>query len=141
MREPAATVACDKTNGNRIKIIRDIGGYFFFLSVNELFAVKINSNNAAEVFFIGTLLDIAEHDTIIDIQIEQWKNFLLVIIQQQSTLKIYLVKFDPTNSPDINHIQRIDISSVTDKFKVFRKGDDVILVMYRINEKAANELM
>lgn len=141
LKEPAASLACDNINGNKIKILGDTDGYFFFLSVNELLAIKVNSNNVAELFFLGTLLDIGENDPIIDIQMEKWKNFYMVVIQQSSKLKIYLVKFDTSDSPDINHIQKIDINSVTDKFKVFRQGNDVIMAIYRINENSANQLM
>ena len=65
----------------------------------------------------------------------------MIVIQQSSKLKIYLVKFDISDSPDINHIQKINIESLTDKFKIFRKGNDVNMVIYHINENSENELM
>ncbi|CAH1722500.1 unnamed protein product [Chironomus riparius] len=141
LKEPAASLACDNTKGDKIKIIKDVDGYFFFLSVNELLAIKVNGENVAELYFIGTLLDIEENDPIIDIQMERWKNFYMIVIQQSSKLKIYLVKFDITDSPDINHIQKINIETLTDKFKVFRKGNDVHMVIYHINENTENELI
>lgn len=101
----------------------------------------MNDENVAELYFIGTLLDIEENDPIIDIQMERWKNFYMFVIQQSSKLKIYLVKFDISDSPDINHIQKINIELLTDKFKVFRKGNDVHMVIYHINENTENELM
>lgn len=141
LNEPAATLACDNAKGDKIKIIRDIDGYFFMLNVNELLAIKVNDKNVAELYFIGTLLDIQENDPIIDIQMEKWKNFYMIVIQQSLTLKIYLVKFDISDSPDINHIHKINLELLTDKFKVFRKGNDVHLVIYHINENTENELM
>lgn len=141
LNEPAASLACDNAKGDKIKIIRDIDGYFFWLNVNELLAIKVNDNNVAELYFIGTLLDIEENDPIIDIQMEKWKNFYMILIQQSLTLKIYLVKFDISDSPDINHIHKINLELLTDKFKVFRKGNDVHLVIYHINENTENELM
>lgn len=141
LNEPAASLACDNAKGDKIKIIRDIDGYFFMLNVNELLAIKVNDKNVAELYFIGTLLDIQENDPIIDIQMEKWKNFYMIVIQQSLTLKIYLVKFDISDSPDINHIHKINLELLTDKFKVFRKGNDVHLVIYHINENTENELM
>ena len=117
LKEPAASLACDSTKGDKIKIIKDLDGYFFFLSVNELLAIKVNERNIAELFHIGNLLDIEENDPIIDIQMERWKNFYMIVIQQSSKLKVYLVKFDKSDLPDINHIQKINIETLTDKFK------------------------
>ncbi|XP_070500855.1 uncharacterized protein fs(1)M3 [Chironomus tepperi] len=141
LKEPPASLGCDNTKGDKIKIIRDIDGYFFFLNFNELLAIKVNEENVAEYYKIGTLLDIEENDPIIDIQMERWKNFYMIVIHQSSKLKIYLVKFDITDSPDINHIQKMNIELLTDKFKVFKKGNDVHMVIYHINENTENEMI
>jgi hypothetical protein len=140
LKEPPLSLKCDKTRGDKIKFVKDINGYLFFLSINELFAIKVNQENAAILYFLGTLLDIAEDDPVLGVQIEKWQNLYMVVIQQSTRLKVYLVKLDEEHSPEINHIHKMNFDSVSDKFKIFRRGDDLLLVTYQIQEHAANKL-
>lgn len=110
------------------------------MSVNEFLAVKINEKREAEMLFVSILLDIDEQDPIIDVQVEKWKNSFIVIVQQSSQLKVFNTKIDVSETPEIHPIQKISISSMTDKFKVLREKDDLLLVTYHIREKASNEL-
>ncbi|KAG5681770.1 hypothetical protein PVAND_011178 [Polypedilum vanderplanki] len=140
LKENSISLMCDKTRGDKIKFVKDIDGYLFFLSQNELFATKVNHENIAKLYFLGTLLDIAEEDPVISVQIEKWQNFFMVVIQQFTRLKVYLVKLNEHKSSKINHIHKMNFDSIFDKFRIFRKGKDVLLVTYQIQEQAANKL-
>jgi hypothetical protein len=110
------------------------------LSSNELLATEVNNKNQAVLHLLGTISKF-ENDTIQDVQIEKWRNLLILIVQHSSALNIYLAKFEFDMELEINSIQKIETSTQIDEFKLFRKGDDLHLVMYHININSANELM
>jgi hypothetical protein len=140
LKEPALSLMCDQTRGDRIKFIKDINGYLFFLSINELFAAKISRNNAATLHFVGTLLDLNDEDPVLNVQIEKWKNLYMVVAQQSTVLKVYLIQLDESQSPEITPIHKMNFDSISDKYRIFRREEDVLLVTYQIQEHAANKL-
>lgn len=138
LNEPPLSVVCDRTKGDKLKFMKDLDGYLFFLSVNELFVIKVNQT--AKLFFVGTLLDIQEEDPVQSVQIEKWQNLYMVVIQQSSKLKVYLIALDETQNPEIHHLHQMNFASSSEKFRIFRKGEDVLLVIYQIQEQALNKL-
>lgn len=122
--------------------MKDIDGYIFFISIYELLAIRINNENKAELQFVGNLLDIEPDDPISDVQIEKWQDLYMIVVQQSTKLKVYLVKLDLySENQGINHIFKMTFDSVSDKFKLLKKREEgVMLVVYHTREKSFNEL-
>jgi hypothetical protein len=120
--------------------LKDIDGFLFILSVNELLAVKINDQNVAKLLFVAILLNI-EEDPVIDVQIEKWQNSFIIVVHQLTKLKVYHTKISMNETPEINPLQSINVNSISDKFKVFREGSDLLLAIYFIRDKAMNEIV
>lgn len=136
-REPLLSLQCNKTNTDKIKIIRSSNDFLYLLSVDELLAIDINERKELLMHFVGTLMQIDE--PIKEVKIENWESSLIIVVRMAKMLHIYLAHNDFRGEP-IDPIQKININSPSDRFVMFRKQSEVFLVTYGIRMSADNEL-
>jgi hypothetical protein len=138
LREPPLSLQCNKTNTDEIRIIRNTDGFIYMLSVDELLAISVGKNKELQMHFVGTLLQIEQ--PIEEVKIENWQNFIIVVVRMAKMLQIYLTQND-FRGDFIEPIQKINVNSASNRFVMFRKGEDVFLVTYEIKMEASNELV
>lgn len=109
------------------------------VSENELLGINVNDKRKPELFFVGTLLQLT--DPVLQIQVESWKNMIVIIVRTSSSLYVYHTEKNFAVAVDLEPIQKISTNSPTDKMVAFRNGDDLILVIYNIKKDSDNELV
>lgn len=99
----------------------------------------MNERNEAHLHFVGTLLQIDE--PILEVQIENWRNMIVIIIKMGQSLHIYLTSNDFRSAMNLEPIQKINTNTPSDHFAIFNKEEELYLVTYCTKIEAANELM
>lgn len=132
------SIICNKTNTDEIKVFKNAEGFVFLLSQNELLAIDINAKKEAQLHFVGTLQQIDEK--VLDMQVENWQSMIVVALRTATSLQIYVTKSDFRVEENLEPTEKIKINSESDRFAMFRSGEDLFLVTYGINGDTANEL-
>lgn len=138
LREPPLSLNCSKTNTDEIRIIRDSSDFLYMLSVDELLAIGVGKDKELQMHFVGTLLQIEE--PVEEVKIESWENSIIVVVRTDKILLVYLTRND-LGGKSIQPIQKINANSVSDRFVMFKKAEEVYLVSYAIKVEADNELV
>lgn len=135
---PPSSISCNRTDSTKIKAIKNVGGSLYLLSANELLSVEVDEANDPRLRFIGTLLKLDA--AVLDVQIELWLDLMVIVVQQENSLSVYITSSDSQGS-NIDPIQTLSTNSVSDRFILSNNGKDLFLVIYGIKKGGANELM
>lgn len=139
IREPPLSIVCNKTNTDNIRILKASKDYLYIISENELLRINVNKKKEAQLFFVGTLLQISE--AIIQMQVESWKNSIVIVARTGSFIYVYLTQNNFNVAVDLEPIQKISTNSPSDHFVFFHNAEDLILLLYNVKNDADNEMV
>ncbi|CRL02513.1 CLUMA_CG015260, isoform A [Clunio marinus] len=136
---PIKSIYCNQTNADRIIIYKHAEDYIYMLSENELMAIDINEKEA-RFLFVGTFLHMSE--AAIEFQVQNWRNKIVVVMRTSTSLQVYLTSSDFKTVANLETVQKININVPTsNKYVLFRNGEDLFMVTYEIRTDSANKLI
>lgn len=139
LAQQPTSIFCNHTNTDAIKLFKKAEGFLYLLSANELLAIDVDEDNDAKLHFVGTLLQV--EDSIQEVQIEHWQKMIVIVLRLASSLHVYLTKEDFRVAHNLEPIQKINTNSASDRFVLFKKNKELLLVTYGIKSESENELM
>jgi hypothetical protein len=139
LERPPSSILCNRTNTDKIKLFTKSEGFLYLLSDDELLAINVNGKRDILIQLVGTLLKFDA--PALEIQIENWKNLVVVVLKTASSLHVYMKSNDAPSGINLEPIQKIKTISDADQFVLFQSGEELMLVTYEVKTESANELM